>query len=203
MAISSGTVLKIVASLLLPDASLAQNVFYAVITDLVTSDDDDDVVSDMVDWVEAMFFQIVDEVSSQVASAGLTVYEYDSVDGDWDEVGTTTWDDFFDGSGDMLPHGVAAIVHAYSLDPDVAGRKYIAGLIESVCAESDLTAGAITALGDFGTQWTTPRTGTATGGTIAPGVWSNAQDQFRAFLVDYAVNGVVGYQRRRKPGVGI
>lgn len=203
MAVSSGTILKIVASLLMPDATIAQNVFFAVISDLVTSDDEDDVVLDMVDYVESMYFQIIDSVSLSVAAAGLTVYVYDHVDDDWDEIGTTSWEDFFAGTGDMLPHGVAGIVHAYSIDPDVAGRKYVAGLIESVCSNSDLSGAAITELGLFGDLWTTPTTGTATGGGIAPGVWSVAQQNFKPFLNDYAVNGLVGYQRRRKPGVGI
>jgi hypothetical protein len=156
----------------------------------------------MVDWVEAMYFQLVDRVADVVHASDVKVYEYDPVDEDWDEVGSNTWDDFFNGATDMFPHGVAAVVHAKTTDPDVQATKYLAGLTENQALDSDLIANAVTDLALFCDLWTTARVGAATGGDITPGVWSVAQGQFRGFLGGYVVNSLLGYQRRRKPGVG-
>lgn len=203
MAISSGTILKVVASLLMPDSVIAQNVFYAVITDLVTSDDEDDVVSDMVDWVEEMYTQTAGSTVSGVQASDVKVYEYDSVDDDWDEVGSDVWTDTFSHASDMMPHGVAFICHAKTTDPDTQATKYIGGFAETAALDSDVVAGTITQLADFCDSWTDVRVGTATGGDIGPGVWSEAGTVFKLFNGNYVVNGVTGYQRRRKPGVGI
>jgi hypothetical protein len=202
VAITSGTVLKVVATLLMPDATIAQNVFYAVITDLVTSNDEVDVVSDCKDWVEAMYYQIIARVSDQVTGSDVKVYEWDSTDSDWDEIGSDTLDLFNAGAIDMLPHGVAAVVHAKTLDPDTQGTKFIAGLTEGQTVDSDLSAACLADLALFCDYWTDVRVGDATGGDIVPGVWSTKGPVFRAMNGNYSVNGVVGYQRRRKPGVG-
>ena len=203
MAISSGTILKVVASMLMPDNVIAQNVFYAVVTDLLTSDDEDDVVADLVTWVEAMYTELDVYVSTDIASSDIKVYEYDPTDDDWDEVGTDTWTDSFASADDMLPHGVAAIAHAKTIDPDTQATKYLPGWGEGSCVESDLSAGAQTAIANFCGVWTAPFGGTATGGDFSPGVWSTVGVVFKLFNEAFVVNGVVGYQRRRKPGVGI
>lgn len=203
MAISSGTILKVVVSLLLPDSVIAQNIFYTVVVDLLTSDDEDDVVADLVTWVEAMYDALSTSIVTDVAASDIKVYEFDPGDVDWDEVGSDTWTDTFASAQDMIPHGVAAIVHAKTIDPDVQATKFIAGIGDLSAIASDLTAGTITELADFAVLWVTPFGGTETGGDFAPGVWSTARTTFKLFNEVYVVNGVVGYQRRRKPGVGI
>lgn len=203
MSISSGTFLKVVVSLLMPDSVIAQNIFYTVVVDLLTSDDELDVVADIRDWVEDMYSQIDAHVVNDVAASDFKVYEYDPLDDDWDEVGGDSWTDGFSNIDDMIPHGVAAICHAKSIDPDVQATKFICGLGEAVITESDLIGATITSLGDFNDSWTDGWGGIHTGGDFAPGVWSTAQNIFVLFNGNWVVNGVVGYQRRRKPGVGI
>lgn len=203
MAISSGTILKVVVSLLMPDSVIAQNIFYTVITDLVTSDAEDDVVDDMIIWVEAMYTDLIGNLSDQMAGSDVKVYEYDPIDEDWDEVGSNTWSVTFTGTGDMIPHGVAAICYAKTLDPDVQAGKYIPGITEDSFSESDLNAGLVTDLAQFCATWVGGFTGTNTGGTVGPGVWSTVGAVFKLFNGNYVINGLAGYQRRRKPGVGI
>lgn len=203
MAISSGTILKVVVSLLLPDSVIAQNVFYSVVADLVTSDAEDDVVLDLIDWVELMYTELNAYIVSSVVASDVKVYEYDHVDDDWDEVGTDAWSDGFASAGDMLPHGVAAVVHAKTIDPDVQATKFLPGFADGVFDDSDLSAGGVTAVLDFADVWGAPFTGTATGGLFGGGVWSVARGQFVLFNEVYICNGIAGYQRRRKPGVGI
>ena len=203
MAISSGTILKVVASLLMPDSVIAQNVFYSVVADLVTSDDEADVVDDIITWVEAMYDNIKANIVSGVTTSDVKVYEYDSIDDDWDEVGSDTWSITMSNGNDMLPHGVAIVCHAKSLDPDVQATKYIPGFADSLITESDVQGGAVTTTALFCADWVTAFTGAATGGDFGPGVWSTVGTVFKLFNGDYSVNGQVGYQRRRKPGVGI
>lgn len=203
MSISSGTILKVVVSLLMPDSVIAQNIFYTVVTDLITSDDEGDVVSDIQDWVEAMYAPLNNYIVLGVEASDFKVYEYDPIDDDWDEVGADTWVDGFANASDMIPHGVAAISHAKTIDPDVQGTKFIPGFGDTVFIESDLSAGGVTAMGNFNDVWVTPFGGTATGGDFVPGIWSTVGVVFKLFNGNWVVNGVAGYQRRRKPGVGI
>jgi hypothetical protein len=136
-------------------------------------------------------------------AAGLKVYNYDAIDDDWDEVGDSVWVDTFIGGGDMLPHGVAGVIHAKSLDPDVQGAKYIGGIVETQHETAGFVAQAMTAMVDFAQIWTQSFVGSATGGDFVPGVWSVVQTNLRLFSGVEIVNVTAGYQRRRKPGVGI
>ena len=203
MAISEGTVLRVVASLLFPDNVIAQNVFYAVLTTAGSSSDEDDVVLDMGEWLENLYGDIILDVISGVVAGGVKVYEYDSVDDDWDEVGAGSWTDAFENADEMLPHGVAAVCHARTTDPDVHATKYLGGYGENICAASDLVAPSIARLVTFIASWTTQFVGTDTGATFTPGVWSPTNVNFFAFNGEGVANAQVGYQRRRKPGVGI
>lgn len=203
MAISSGTILRVVASLLLPSNVIAQNIFYAVITDLVTSDEEDDVVADMKTWVQAMYTEVAAHMYDGINGSDVKVYEYDPIDEDWDEVGSDTWNINFTLATDMAPHGVAGLAHAKTIDPDVQASKYLPGFGDVGFAGSALSAGLVTAITDFCGVWVTGFTGTETGGTVVPGVWSTVGVVFKLFNGNFVVNGLAAYQRRRKPGVGI
>lgn len=202
MAISSGTVLKVVASLLFPDSVIAQNVFNVVVTDLVTSDDEEDVVIDCITWLESMYTHFLAQIANDVTTSEATIYEFDAGDVDWDEVGTDVWSVTFTNTNEMLPHGVACVVHARTIDPDVLGTKYIGGLTEDAQNNSNVGAGVIADMVDFLDEWITVFVGTATGGTFAPVIWSPTGTTPWLMSGTGYVNGQVGYQRRRKPGVG-
>lgn len=203
MAISSGTILKVVVSMLLPDSVIAQNIFYSVVTDLLTSDEEVDVVTDIVTWIESLYATINTFIVDDVNASDVKVYEYDAIDDDWDEVGTDVWADGFSSEDDMFPHGVAIVCHARTTDPDTQATKFLAGLQELAALDSDLVGATVTAVGNFCDIWVAPFVGTETGGTFVTGVWSTADTVFKLFSGAFVVNGVLGYQRRRKPGVGI
>lgn len=203
MAISEGTVLRIVGSLLFPDSVIAQNVWNAVLTTAGPSSDEDDVVSDMADWIEAIYTPFIANIQEDIITTDLKVYEYDPVDEDFDEVGATTWSVTFTNTLDMLPHGVACIMHMRTTDPDVQGTKFIGGIGETTVDVSDLTGGLLTNMGLALVEWYTQFEGAATGATFTPAVWSPTNLLAFGSLSDGYVNAQVGYQRRRKPGVGI
>jgi hypothetical protein len=203
MAIEAGAVLRVVAELVMPGSTVAQNVFYATFNDTGGSNADQDVVDDLVDWVDDIFNTIVNQMADSIVAGEVKVYQWDDVDLDWDEIGSNVATFVPADVGEMLPHGVAAVITGRTFDADVNGRKFFAGFGEAEQAGSYWVALALTNLILAGAEWLTSFTGAATGSTFYPGVWSTVQVIFRRFVDNLIVNGVAGYQRRRKPGVGI
>ena len=203
MAVADGAILRIVASLLFPDSVIAQNVFYAVFADTGASNDEEDVVDDLIDWVNDMYADLEARMDSDVDLDEIKAYVYDPSDDDWDEIGSGPGTDAFVGAASMAPHGVAALQHANTFDPDVSGHKYWGGFSQSSMDDSDIVGSLITDLVALAITWTTAFVGTATGGDFGPGVWSPTRINFFLFNGTVFTNAQVAYQRRRKPGVGI
>ena len=201
--IPTNGILRVVLSLLLPDNAIAQNVFYTLFENDGTSADDQDVLDDLVDWMEAFYTEIDGSVNEDVSVTGLKAYLYDTVGEDWDEVGVGFPSVTNVGASDPLPNGIAALMHAPTVDPDVTGAKYIAGFGETSALDNDWTAALLTVLAAAATEWTDPFTGATSGSGFIPGVWSVTNSAFYAFTTASSINVQVAYQRRRKPGVGI
>jgi len=203
MAITEGTILRVVASLLFPDSVIMQNVFHLVLTSVVGDNDNDDIVTDMVEYIEDLYANLTAIIDGDIDSSQVQVYEYDSVDDDFDEVGSDTWTFPNTASGFTLPHGVAAVATFNSSDPDVQGRKFFGGPIVGYCEEGYWTSSLVTAVGNAMADMVAQFTATATANVYTPGVWSPTRTNFFYAIGSYVVNGTPGYQRRRKPGVGI
>jgi len=201
MSITSGTILRIVASLAFPDSVIAQNVFYAVLTGAGPWDEDD-IVSDAIDYMDIVFGAWDAMASDDVDLDLVQVYEYDPVDEDWDEVGSGAGGVTGQVSGDRLPHGVAAYTQAKTTDPDVSAAKYWTGFCEVSQANGVWAAGTLTDLGLTAAAWIAGDTGSASGAVFEAGVWSVKNENFYAFNGNLVVNAIPAYQRRRKPGVG-
>lgn len=203
MAVADGTILRIVASLLFPENVIAQNIFYAVFTDTGTSDDEQDVVDDLATYIEAIYDLADSNISDEITLTGVKVYEYDSGDDDWDEVGDAVINHTFGSANDMSAHGVSVVLHAKTTDPDVQAAKYFGGWTEQMIIDG-LFISAMTALVlSMGAEWTAPFVGAITGADFGPGVWSPTETNFFLFSGTEVFNLIPGYQRRRKPGVGI
>lgn len=203
MAIPTNAILKVVASLAFPDSVIAQNVFYVLFSNDGGSDDDDDVLDDLEDWVEDMWTLILAAMADDVTMDDIKVYIYDGVDDDFDEVGTRTTDVTFTSGDQYMPLGVAIVSNAKTTDPDVYGRKYWGGFTEAVNDDGHIAAGYPSDFALLAGEWITPFTGAASGSEFVPGVYSLTRQAFYAFNGVADTNLVWGYQRRRKPGVGI
>lgn len=203
MSITIGDILKVVATVVWLDGNLNQNVFNAVISGTGGPYDDADIVLDALAWATAMYANLTTDTSDQCDGTQIQVYIYDSVDDDWDEVGTGSWVWNPTSVISQLPRGVAGLINAKSLDPDVQGKKYIGGLTEGVVADGLFEAGTITILGDFADDWVTPFVGGTSGADWVPGVWSVVQKNLRAMTGATIIPVIPSYQRRRKPGVGV
>ena len=100
---------------------------------------------------------------------------------------------------DMLPHAVSGVVTMPTIVPKKRGRINIPGITEANQGDSLLGAGAATAMANFATAIRTPfsaGTGTVYYTILGKGGASHTS-------TGYSLPGVVGSQRRRKPGLGI
>ncbi len=203
MSIGDGGILRIVGSFLWTDGNVAQNVFNAVVTGGSPPYDDEDITDDAEDWLDDMYANLTTVMSDEIDGNSVIVYEYDSGDDDWDEVGHNTWAFDPTAATEQLPRGSAGLVRLWTTDADVQGRKFIPGLVEANLVDGLYDAGLITDLLDFALDWLTPFVGAASGATFTPGIWSVVGTVFKAAVDHYATSTIPAYQRRRKRGVGI
>lgn len=203
MSVTDGTVLRVVASFLWTDGNVNQNVYNCVITGAGAPWAEADVVADCEDWLDDMYLNIAGAMSDEIDGNEIVVYEYDSVDDDWDEIGSESWLFNPTGATDQLPRGVAALARLWTTDPDVQGKKYIPATTEGSLADGLYLQSFIDDVLDFAADWYTPFVGGATGGTFTPGIWSVAGTVFKAGINHVAASLIPAYQRRRKRTVGI
>jgi len=203
MTIPTDAILRVVWQMLLPDNVILQNVFYTQFDNDGTGNDDSDVVLDLVDWMEDIYTNLAASMDSNVIVQEMIAYIRDVVGGDWDEIGTGVPSVTPSAAGAMAPHGVAALQHARTTNPDVSAHKYYGGLPDDSVLDSDLSTGILVNIVLAGADWVADFVGVATGSNFNPGVWSPTKTGFFAFNGVFVTNGQVAYQRRRKPGVGI
>lgn len=203
MGISTGDILQIASYLLWTDGGLAQMIFNAAIGGVADTWDDADIVDDAADWVESMLAEFVATGSNTLDGSEVKVYVRDFVDDDWDEVGSTSivWNPT--DAADPLPRGIAGLVNAKTIDPDVSGKKYVPGFCEDAQDDGLWVAGVLVELSDFADLWTDLFTGAVSGGAWVPGVWSPTRGNFYLFSGAHTVPTECAYQRRRKRGVGV
>jgi hypothetical protein len=200
--ITEGTVLRVVASLLFPDDVIAQNVFHLVATTVVDGDPEN-VVTDMTEYLDAIYAHVDGQMQQDMASDEMKVYEYDSVDEDFDEVGTGTFTLVPQLNTGLLPHGVAVLQNFYTLDPDVQGRKFWPGADEFMLNDAEWSPAAIADFVLAAVDVVTQLVAAETGNTYTPVVWSPTRGNAYAYSGVVNTPTVPAYQRRRKPGVGI
>lgn len=203
MSLTVGDILKVVAILQWVDGDILQNVFNVVIGGAGGPYDEADVIDDMVDWMDAIYANIVARVSDELDGSEVRCYEYDPVDDDWDEIGS---DSFTFNPSDALhqmPRGVASLINAKTTDPDVNGKKYIGGITEGWFDDGLHGASILATLALVGADWVTPFAGSTSGADFVPGIWSPTRTNFYACSGTIIIPSIPAYQRRRKQGVGI
>lgn len=203
MSITSGDVLRMVVSIIWTDGNIMQNVFNAVVTGGGSPWDDADIVLDAISWAEDLYFNITGKISDECDGSQVQVYVYDSVDDDWDEVGSGvfTWNP--SGATEQIPRGVAGLINLKSSDPDISGKKYLGGLVEGAFIDGLLSASTVTDMASFAVDWWAGFVGTDSGADWAPGIWSVAETVFKLAGTTAIIPTIPAYQRRRKRGVGI
>lgn len=203
MSIPTGTVLRVVASFLWTDGNVNQNVFNCLVSGGTGPWDEEDLIDDVVDWMDDCFANLVDSISDEIDGNTVTLYKWDVAGQDWDEVGSDTWAFNPTEVSEQLPRGSAGLVRLWTEDPDVQGRKFIPGLVEANLVDGLYNGALLTEMLAFGLDWYTPQTGAASGALITPGIWSVVGSLFVAAVEHYATSAIPAYQRRRKRTVGI
>lgn len=203
MSLPSGTILKIAQSILLPDTQTAMNIFWAALSEDGGAGplDEDDVLEAASNWMDQLYANVDDDMNDQVSGNLVEVWTVDTGTGDLTPVGdeATTWVGL--GPQDPLPNGVAAICALKTTDTDVTGRKFLPGYVEAQATDNNLTSVPLSRLVLFAVDWATQYVD-PNSVIFSPGVWSTAKTQFVAAGGTVIANAIVGYQRRRKPGVG-
>lgn len=203
MSVVAGDILRMVVTNLWTDGNVMQNVFNAVVTGAGSPWDDDDIVLDAESWAEDLYYNLTTFISNYLDGSQVQVYRYDSVDDDWDEVGSHSFFWNPTNSQHQLPRGVAALINLKTTDPDVSGKKYVGGFAEDSVADGLWGAAPLAALLSFAVDWYAGFVGTDSGADWTPGVWSTKNTVFKAAGTTTIIPAIPAYQRRRKRGVGI
>lgn len=203
MTVSTGDILRVVASMLWTDGEINQNVFNAKVTGAGGPWDDEDIADDAGAWLVNMYANMTTFCSDELDGNEVIVYKYDPVGDDWDEVFSQAWIWNPTGVDDQQARGVAGLVRMWTEDPDVQGKKYFPGITEGNMTDGLFAGATVTALLAFGADWLTPFVGGTSGATWTPGVWSVAGTIFKAAVDHIASSTIPAYQRRRKNNVGI
>lgn len=203
MAVAVNDILKVAVSMVFPDDVIMMNVFHLIIDAINGAGDDGEIGDDMVGYTEKVYADLGANVSSGINAVEIKVYVWDSVGQDWDEVSARTWTDAFADAADPLPHGVALVQSFRTTNPDVDGRKFWGGFTEGDQASGSWVAGILTDAIATGVDLIALYTDGTSGNVYDPGVWSPTRVEFLDYSGTFLTNAIVGYQRRRKPGVGI
>lgn len=203
MTIQSGTILRVVASMLWTDGNINQNIYNAVVTGGGAPWDDQDIIDDAEAWLDNLYANLTTFVSEELDGNEVVVYKWDAAGQDWDEVGSQAWGWNPSNVDEQLPRGVAGLVRMWTDDPDVQGKKYLPGLCEANLVDGLWSASLVTAMLALGADWLTPFVGGTSGGSWAPAVWSVVGKVAEAAVDHIATSTIPAYQRRRKRNVGI
>ena len=203
MALVSDDILRVVASFLWTDGNVAQNVYNCKLSGVGSPWDDEDIIDDAVAWMDDIYANVTVNMSDEIDGNEVIVYKYDAVGQDWDEVGSDAWTFNPTGASEQLPRGVAGLVRLWTVDPDVQGKKYIPGLMDSSLTDGLFNAAMLTKLLAIAADWYLPFAGGVSGATFTPGIWSVALAVFKAAVDHIAASAIPAYQRRRKRNVGI
>lgn len=202
MAVSNGDLIRLVVSLVFPDDVVMQNVFHLVATNLLDTDEAT-VTQDAVNYANLLYNEHESSMSDEMSGDEIKVYVYDSVDDDFDEIGTGALSSVGSVALGPAPHGLAVVQNYYTTDPDVQGRKFWGGFTENSLDDSDWASALVAALVLTAAEVVGTYTDSSSSNVFQPSVWSPTKKTAYAYSGTVVTNTVPGYQRRRKPGVGI
>lgn len=199
MATNPGDIIRVACRHLFEGVDEQINVFHFTVEDGPAVPEDGALLADISTFVSDAYLNIDNYMSSAVAAQDITVY---NVTDDY-PLGVVGWSNGYVGGlavGDGLPPGVAALYLWRTAVKRVLGKTYLPTFAESTQNRGSLDSTTRTAMSDFGTDLKTI--------TVQPneysfllGVWSREAGQMRP-IVSHAPGLKVGYQRRRKAGVG-
>ena len=201
---------KIVQSIELPFASTALNIFYArwEPDDSVTPLTDVEAVLVAQSWMQSIYGALAPMLYHSLVAGQATLYRNASpapfpAFGQKFGFADTDLQGEDSSSIQMVAHGVAAVMRVIGTAASVISRKYFPGLTEAWVSAGKWTSDALSQLGVVLVLWMSKRDVATPPGKLVPGTWSTKGNQFIPFSLTGFVSMYAGYQRRRKPGVGM
>lgn len=165
-------------------------------------DTDDEVGDEIAGHFTSMYTNVEDRMDELTLSEEIEVWLWDTVGKQFDGIYQEPWL-LIIGTivGAQMPNGVAALVRLLTNKPRRQGRKFIGGFSAALYDDAGWGAPTLAILALFVAD-AVVSVATANG-TLVPGVFNTATESFQPFKAAGIVNTFAGYQRRRRPGVGI
>lgn len=194
--------LKVVVSIGMPGTTIAQNVFYARYTAL-TEPTDAVVANDMLLWVDEMYENLDGQMGPDVfINEVITYKKITAVPLVFQQIGSEESTEVGTSATETLPNGVAMVMRIGTVALRSIARKYIAGLSEENVLTVSWSSTALVQGALFLIDWIAGPP-TQSGRTYEAGIVSAKDGLFKTFLSIGTLSIIPGYQRRRKPGVGV
>lgn len=208
MAVTDGDVIKVVQTIECPALVIAQNVYYWRLDDPTPdSPSNAQIVSAVDTRLDDMYSQIDADMSTEYQASDFTVERIDWDGTKWEtqeNVGTGDITVVGENAADAVPHGVAATVTANTSRPQTKARKFLTGIVESLVADSTWSGTVLTSLALYIISWLTDQAVVGSAELIPVVVGQSGLSAGSVYpLIAAGANAIAGYQRRRKPGVGV
>lgn len=195
-------VIRVVITWLLTNDDFAQTVLHFTVTGALPADDQAwiDLITD---WISDGFGAESDVMSDEVDINEVNIAVLNQGTGEFDPVLEGAASGFSGGSvSSMLPHGAAAVLERFTSNPRSTGRIFMPGLPSGGQADGQITAGFLADLVTVVTRFASTYAGTG-GVTLTPLTYSRGTGTTNIMNGNVRVSALPGYQRRRKPGVGL
>lgn len=201
---------KAVANFTLPLEVKAKMVFY--FTKAYANPTSDVLITTAVgSWITLMWEELTTFIADAVTLDTVDVYKGTVAppgeSPEYTYVGTYLSGVSGESTADLAPHGVAAVVIALTEVARVVARKFWPGWAETAIGLFGAwTSSVLSDLTLMYARWTSMFNylGEADiNGDMMAGVYSKKLGAFKTFVWPGAISNIPGYQRRRKPGVGI
>lgn len=207
MTVTHNDVLRVRAIIEMPDLVQAQNVYYWQLDDPTPNNPTNAQIETALDTkVTAMYTDLVGSITDEEEVDHIEIERVEWDVDHWETVENLTDKSILvTGSGDfdMIPHGGAGVVTGNTARPQTRARKFLPGLLEAQITESTMGGSMLAAIGAFAVEWLLDQlvTGAAYLVPVVLGQ-SGASAGLIYPITEAVISSIIGYQRRRKPGVG-
>lgn len=189
-----------------PGPNVFQNVWHYIMTGGAGADENDFLAAVAAQWATAIA-NVIGWMSNQYSFHTFEAWLRDTGNHRWDGIASLPITPVTGGSGsDGMPHGAAAITRIITGRLRRQGRNFLPGFNEAASNNGVFLSGVLTDMADYALDFSdvvTPTGGTFTWCTYNDDPVSPVYESESQEAGGVIANGVVGYQRRRKPGVGL
>lgn len=206
MTVSIDDVVRVVMSWAAPNAQLAQNVWHLKMVSGAGASEAN-ILTAVETQMQTMWGAISSNATSSYSADLLELFNWDFGTHQWNGVGSKAISGVAGSSGsDWMPHGVAVVGLIGTEYLRRTGRTFLPGFVEGAINAgilgSTALAAALTAVGYFDTDIS------VTGGLLTWCTFNTAPasalyETASLAVQSVSVSDIPGYQRRRKPGVGV